>query len=185
MRCYIFWIIHSVSFPTVFHCQSISNAVYTERKFKMAPSLFSNNLIGCYPGACIRSLSGLTRSQAWRIWHCNESPLSRPLEGPHAEVWVTGVGRQTLTVRVDPSSSCHCSPALEGQLSNGNWVCFVCRKQEKCHRLHWLGSLIRPQLYFHSFYTTGESVSHKWWDRLSSAGPREGVSRSQRVPVHA
>lgn len=34
----------------------------------------------------------------------------------------------------------------------------------------------------HSFYTTKETAPHKWWDRLSSAGPREGVSRSQRVP---
>lgn len=40
LRAYIVQIIHSVSFPTVFHCQSILNAVCTERKFKMAPAYF-------------------------------------------------------------------------------------------------------------------------------------------------
>lgn len=42
----------------------------------------------------------------------------------------------------------------------------------------WLGL----SFISHSFYTTGETAPHKWWDRLSSAGPREGVSQSQRVP---
>ncbi len=42
----------------------------------------------------------------------------------------------------------------------------------------WLGL----SFISHSFYTTGETAPHKWWDRLSSAGPQEGDSWSQRVP---
>lgn len=42
----------------------------------------------------------------------------------------------------------------------------------------WLGL----SFISHSFYTTRETAPHKWWDRLSSTGPREGVSWSQRIP---
>lgn len=164
-----------MSFSTASHCQSISKAVYTERKFKNGHCLFSNNLIGSCCAACIRSLSGLTRSQAWRIWHRNESLLSQPLEGPHAKVWVTGVGRPTLAVRVDPSCVCYCSPALEGQLSNGNWVCFNWRNQENATRWE---SLIRLELYlsFWLLHINDETVSPQRGPGRDFGGPA-GPSR--------
>lgn len=43
----------------------------------------------------------------------------------------------------------------------------------------WLGHSFISHPFF---YTTRETAPHKWWDRLSSEGPREGVSQSQRVP---